>query len=98
PAIRADVEIPERGITMSLFIHRVPLNQPKQATSHSIEIVFSLRADFPFGGIRDVRGVLMKPEEQTPGSPLSGAVTKVTFDYFLIGMPAVEKDRQRNVQ
>ena len=30
--------------------------------------------------------------------PLGGAATKITFDYFLIGLSAVENDRQRNVQ
>src|SRR5204863_6154037 len=58
PAIRADIEIPERRITMSLLIRR-DINQVQQATSHTIEITFNLPADFPFGGISNVPGVLM---------------------------------------
>ena len=97
PAIRADIEIPERRITISLLILR-DLNQAQQATSHSIEINFDLPSDLPFGFIQNVPGVLMKQGEQMRGSPLSGATTKLTSDFFLIGLSAVEKDRQRNVQ
>ena len=97
PAIRADIEIPERRITISLLILR-DLNQAQQATSHSIEIIFDLPSDLPFGFIQNVPGVLMKQGEQMRGSPLRGATTKLTSEYFLIGLSAVEKDRQRNVQ
>ncbi|MEJ0078418.1 MAG: hypothetical protein WDO17_23840 [Alphaproteobacteria bacterium] len=97
PAIRADIEIPERRITMSMLIHR-DLNQVQQATSHTIEITFNLPADFPFGGIQNVPGVLMKQAEQTRGSPLGGAAARVTSGFFLIGLSAVETDMQRNIQ
>jgi hypothetical protein len=97
PAIRADIEIPERRITMTMLIHR-DLNQVQQATSHTIEITFNLPADFPFGGIQNVPGVLMKQAEQTRGSPLGGAAAKVTSNFFLIGLSAVETDMQRNIQ
>ncbi|MGB9368329.1 MAG: hypothetical protein WCE79_20190, partial [Xanthobacteraceae bacterium] len=97
PAIRADIDIPERRITMTMLIRR-DINQVQQATSHTIEITFNLPADFPFGGIQNVPGVLMKQAEQTRGSPLGGAAAKVTSGYFLIGLSAVETDMQRNIQ
>ena len=50
PAIRADIEIPERRITISLLILR-DFNQAQQATSHRIEIMFDLPSDLPFGFI-----------------------------------------------
>jgi hypothetical protein len=96
-AVRADIEIPERRITMTFLIRR-DINQVQQATSHTIEITFNLPADFPFGGISNVPGVLMKQAEQTRGSPLGGAAAKVTSGYFLIGLSAVETDMQRNIQ
>lgn len=96
-AVRADIEIPERRITMTFLIRR-DINQVQQATSHTIEITFNLPADFPFGGISNVPGVLMKQAEQTRGSPLGGAAAKVTSGYFLIGLSAVEADMQRNLQ
>ena len=82
---------------MTLLIRR-DLNQVQQATSHTIEITFDLPAEFPFGGIANVPGVLMKQAEQTRGSPLGGAAAKVTSNYFLIGLSAVETDMQRNIQ
>jgi hypothetical protein len=96
-AVRAEIEIPERRITMTLLVRR-DINQVQQATSHTIEITFNLPADFPFGGISNVPGVLMKQAEQTRGSPLGGAAAKVTSGYFLIGLSAVEADMQRNIQ
>jgi hypothetical protein len=96
-AVRADIEIPERRITMTFLIRR-DINQVQQATSHTIEITFNLPADFPFGGISNVPGALMKQAEQTRGSPLGGAAAKVTSGYFLIGLSAVEGDMQRNLQ
>ncbi len=96
-AVRADIEIPERRITMTFLLRR-DINQVQQATSHTIEITFNLPADFPFGGIANVPGVLMKQAEQTRGSPLGGAAAKVTSGYFLIGLSAVETDMQRNIQ
>jgi hypothetical protein len=96
-AVRAEIEIPERRMTMTLLVRR-DINQVQQATSHTIEITFNLPADFPFGGISNVPGVLMKQAEQTRGSPLGGAAAKVTSGYFLIGLSAVEADMQRNIQ
>ena len=66
--------------------------------SHTIEIMFTLPADFDQGGIANVPGVLMKPDEQTRGIPLAGLAVKVTNGYFLIGLSAVDVDLQRNVE
>ncbi len=95
-AVRADVEIPERRVTMTLTLRR-NLDQTLPA-SHTIEIMFNLPADFPFGGISNVPGILMKQSEQTRGSPLAGLAVKVTSGFFLVGLSAVEGDQQRNLQ
>jgi hypothetical protein len=95
-AIRADVEIPERGLRMTWSLRR---NTDKALpASHTIEIMFTLGADFPEGGIGNVPGVLMKQNEQARGSPLAGLAVKVTNGYFLIGLSAVDVDVQRNIQ
>ena len=91
-----DLEIPERRITMTLSIRR-NTDQALPA-SHTIEIMFNLPADFPFGGISNVPGILMKQAEQTRGAPLAGLAVKVTSGFFLIGLSAVEADMQRNLQ
>lgn len=95
-AIRADVEIPERRLRMTWSLRR---NTDKALpASHTIEIVFTLPADFAEGGIGNVPGVLVKQNEQARGAPLAGLAVKVTNGYFLIGLSAVDVDVARNVQ
>jgi hypothetical protein len=95
-AIRADVEIPERHLRMTWSLRR---NTDKALpASHTIEIMFTLQADFPEGGVANVPGVLMTQDEQARGVPLAGLAVKVTNGYFLIGLSAVDVDVQRNVQ
>jgi hypothetical protein len=96
PAVRADVEIPERRMTMTWSLRR---NTDKAlAASHTIEITFNLPADFPGGSIANIPGILMKQTEQARGTPLSGLAVKVTNGFFLIGLSAVDTDVQHNVQ
>ncbi len=95
-AIRADVEIPERRMRMTWSLRR---NTDKALpASHTIEIMFTLPADFSEGGIANVPGVLMKQNEQARGVPLAGLAVKVTNGYFLIGLSSVSIDQQRNIQ
>jgi len=94
-AVRADVEIPERRMTMTLTIRR-NTDQTLPA-SHTVEVMFNLPADFAGGSISNVPGILMKQAEQTRGTPLAGLAVKVTNGFFLIGLSAVESDLQRNI-
>jgi len=95
-AVRADIEIPERKLRMTWSLRR---NTDKALpASHTIEIMFTLPADFPEGGIGNVPGVLLKQDEQARGVPLAGLAVKVTNGYFLIGLSAVDVDQQRNIQ
>ncbi len=95
-AVRADVEIPERHMRMTWSLRR---NTDKALpASHTIEIQFTLPADFDQGSIGNVPGVLMKTGEQARGVPLAGLAVKVTNGYFLIGLSAVDIDKQRNIQ
>ena len=94
-AVRADVEIPERRISMTWSLRR---NTDKALpASHTIEILFRLPADFPGGGIGNVPGILMKEAEQARGTPLAGLAVKVTNGFFLIGLSAADSDMQRNM-
>jgi hypothetical protein len=95
-AVRADVEIPDRRFTMTFSLRR-NTDQALPA-SHTVEIMFTLPADFPAGGIANVPGILMKQAEQTRGTPLSGLAVKVTTGFFLIGLSAVATDLERNMQ
>ncbi|HZQ13575.1 MAG TPA: hypothetical protein VFB31_12275 [Pseudolabrys sp.] len=95
-AVRADVDIPERHVRMTWSLRR---NADKALpASHTIEIQFTLPADFDQGGIGNIPGVLIKGEESGRGVPLAGLAVKVTNGYFLIGLSAVEVDLQRNIE
>jgi hypothetical protein len=95
-AVKAELEIPERRISMKLSVCR---NTDKGLpASHMIEIMFKLPPDFPLGGISNVPSILMKPAEQTPGAPLAGLTVKVISGFFLFGASAAENDMQRNME
>ena len=94
-AIRVDVEIPERRLAMTMSIRRN--TDTTLPATHTVEIMFNLPADFAFGGVASVPGLLMKESEQMRGAPLSGLAVKVTNNFFLIGLSAVEADLQRNI-
>ncbi len=95
-AVRADVDIPERHVRMTWSLRR---NTDKALpASHTIEVQFSLPADFPEGGIGNIPGVLMKADEAGRGAPLAGLAVKVTNNYFLIGLSAAETEVQHNLE
>jgi hypothetical protein len=95
-AVRCDVEIPERRLAMTMSMRR-NTDQALPA-SHTVEIMFNVPADFPFGGISNVPAIFMKQNEQTRGAPLAGLAVKVTSGFFLVGLSSVETDKERNVQ
>ncbi len=95
-AIRAELEVPERHIKMTMTIRR---NTDKALpATHTVEIMFNLPADFRFGGVSNVPSILMKQTERARGAPLAGLGVKVTSGVFLIGLSAVEADRERNLE
>jgi hypothetical protein len=92
----AYIGIPERNLSVRLALRR---NDDKALpASHTVEVMFTVPADFAHGGIANVPGLLMKQGETTRGVPLSGVAVKVAANLFLIGLSSVEADRQRNVQ
>jgi hypothetical protein len=94
--VRADIEIPERNTSVRWSLRR---NSDRSLpASHTIEIMFTLPADFPNGGISNIPGILMKQAEQTRGVPLAGLAVKVTTGFFLIGLSSTDTDMQRNIQ
>jgi len=95
-AIRGDIVIPERNMTVTFTIRR---NTDKDLpASHTVSIVFTLPANFTNRGIQEIRALLMKQSEQARGVQLAGLSVKVTNGYFLIGLSASEADVQRNIQ
>jgi hypothetical protein len=96
-AVRADIEIPERKMSVSWTLRRD--TDQSRSTSHTIEIVFKLPPDFSNGSIFTVPGVRMLEAELTPGTALAGVSVRVTNGYFLIGLSAsTPAERDRNIQ
>lgn len=95
-AVRADIEVPDRKLKMSLSIRRN--TDTSLPASHTAELTFSLPPDFAGGGVANVPVILMKSSEQAKGTPLAGLAVKVTDGFFLIGLSNVDADKSRNIQ
>jgi hypothetical protein len=94
--VRADIEIPERKMSVHLWLQRN--DDPRLLASHMVEVEFALPSDSQHGAIVNVPGLLMKASETTRGVPLNGASVKIVDGFFIVGLSNVEADRQRNVQ
>jgi hypothetical protein len=93
--LRAEVQIPDRNMSVVVTIRRNPdKNLP---ASHTIEVQFSTPND-PFGGVASSPGMRLKSSETAQGLPLVGLVVKVMPGFFLIGLSAVDTDREQNLQ
>jgi hypothetical protein len=94
--LRGDINIPERDISVGLLIQRN--TDATLPASHTIDVQFTLPADFPNGGIGSVPGILFKPSEEVGGAALSGLSVKVTTNFFLIGLSAAPRDMAENLK
>jgi hypothetical protein len=95
-AIHADIEIPERHISLRWSLRSN--DDDALPASHTVELMFKLPPDDPHGGIAGIPGVLMKTTESTPGDQLAGIGVKAAPNLFLLSLSAAEADMQRNVQ
>jgi hypothetical protein len=93
-AVRAQLEIPERRLSMTMSVRPNP--DKTLSASLSVEIVFKVPEDFPFGGISNVLGIVMKESEDMRGAPLAIAGIKITSGVFLIGLSATDSDKKSN--
>ena len=94
-AVTAHVSVPERSLSMTIAIRR-NLDQTLPA-SHTIELKIDLPPDSATGGIQDVLGIRMKPNEEAAGQQLSGSRVKVSNDFYLIGLSAIDVDVRHNM-
>jgi hypothetical protein len=94
-AIRGDIEIPARNLSVRVFIRRN--DDPALPASHTVEIVFNVPPGFLHQGIGNVPGIMVKPSEQSRGIVLNGVAVKVTGNYFLVGLSEQKNDMERNV-
>lgn len=93
--IRGDITIPDRNIKVTLRLRR---NQDASIpASHIIEAQFELPPNFDLGNVATVPGMRAKASEGAQGAPLTGLAVRVAPGYFLIGLSAIERERQRNL-
>ena len=93
--LSADIQIPERNVSVSLKIK--PNDDPSLPASHLVEIKFDLPDDFAAGEIVSVPGLVMKPTEEARGDGLIGASVKVSPGYFWIALSSLSSERERNM-
>jgi hypothetical protein len=92
--LRVEVEIPDRKMTVIMTIRRNP--DTTLPASHTVEVQFTTPGD-PFGGVSNVPGLRAKTTETAQGAPLSGLVVRVMPGFFLIGLSAIDADREQNL-
>lgn len=95
PAILGTIEVPARGILMNMRISR-NLDDALPAT-HLIEFDFELSEAFPATSIAELVGVVVKPQEQSGGDPLRGAIVDLGEGVFWQALAAGEADQAVNV-
>ncbi len=94
--VESAIASPERHISMTMWIRR---NADRAlAVSHTIEIMFNVPADFPFGGISKISGIMMKETEEAPGTSPAGLTVTVTSESILIALSAAEGVVQGNTK
>ncbi len=92
--MRVEVEVPDRKMTVVMTIRRNP--DTTLPASHTVEVQFTTPGD-PFGGVSNVPGLRAKTTETAQGAPLSGLVVRVMPGFFLIGLSAIDADREQNL-
>ncbi len=92
--LRVDIEVPDRRLTVAMTIRRNP--DTTLPASHTVEIQFTTPGD-PFGGVSNMPGIRAKSTETAQGAPLVGLVVRVMPGFFLIGLSAIEADREQNL-
>jgi hypothetical protein len=95
-AIRADIEIPGRHISVGWSLRRN--NDKSLPASHTVEVKFTPTPGFGHGGIANVPGVLMKQSESTRGVPLRGLAVRASTNFFLIGLSSVDAEMRSNMR
>ena len=96
PAIRGDLTIADKGISVRLTIKRnVDKSLP---ASHIIEMLFTTPPDFAGGAIENVSRFSMKETEQAPGNPLVGVPANFGDGFFLIALTDEKTAIDANVQ
>jgi hypothetical protein len=95
-AIKADVQIPERHISLALLLRRnVDASFP---ASHVVELKFSPLSDMSYGEISSVPGLAMKPDDEANGVRLTVQGATISPGFFLLALSDVQADVDANLK
>ncbi|GEO98150.1 histidine kinase [Methylobacterium haplocladii] len=95
-AIRANVEYPDAGLTLSMTIRR-NLDATLPA-SHTIELAFTNYGPGEKRAVQEIGLLQLKDEESGRGSSVSGLPVRVRDNLFLIGLSNLPADIERNTE
>ena len=94
PGVRALVDIPEAKYKVNLFITRT--NDPGLASTNRIEVRFTVAADGPLPGVKQIAAPEMRGEDRPQGESLTGLPARVTDNYFWVALAQGDVIAQRN--
>ncbi|MGB3281521.1 MAG: hypothetical protein WA745_10550, partial [Methylovirgula sp.] len=83
-AVRADIDVPEDKLKASLEIQKN--TDPSLSASHTMTIVFTVAADSPTGGIKQISLPQLRSEDSPNGEPLKGSLVPIMDNSFLVGL------------
>lgn len=94
-AIQAVLQLPEQNVTVTVSISKN--SDASLPASHLVEIEFSGEGDLAETAVERVPALVLKPNEQARGQPLSGAAVPVTENLFWIALSSEQEQIQRNI-
>jgi hypothetical protein len=95
-AIKAEVQIPEKHITLALMLRRNV--DPSFPASHVVELKFSPLSDMSYGEISSVPGLAMKQDDEANGVRLTVQGAMISPGFFLLALSDVQADLDANVK
>jgi hypothetical protein len=94
-AVRADVDIPEAGFTLTILLRKN--TDAALPASHILQMSFGKTGTGEARIVKDVALPQFKPDEGTRGVPLVGLPVPVSENVFLIGLSSLPQDVTRNL-
>ncbi len=95
PAIQAKIDVPERNVAVTMTMSR-NLDDALPA-SHLIEINFDSGGAISDAQIERIPALVVKPNEQARGQPLTGAAVPVTEQLFWIALSSDSEQETQNL-
>lgn len=96
PVIKGFMEVPGRGLTMSVSIKR-NLDEALPA-SHLIELIFTAPPEFSGGNVDNISRFVMKGSEQARGESLVGVPARIDTGFFLIALNNLPQAQETNLR